>query len=90
MMVTCDDAEAEAGRARERPDDDGVADGTEQPSGLEKLAYSVPEVAAMLGISRASAYTYVRTGVIRSVSLGGRIIVPRRVIDDLMDLDEAG
>lgn len=54
---------------------------------MEKLAYSVPEVAEMLSISRASAYTYVRTGVIRSVSLGGRIVVPRKVIDELLGLD---
>ncbi len=57
---------------------------------MEKLAYSVSEVAEMLSISRASAYTYVRTGVIQSVMLGGRIIVPRRALDALLDLDEAG
>ena len=56
---------------------------------MEKLAYSVSEVAEMLSISRASAYTYVRTGVIQSVSLGGRILVPRKVLDDLLDLKEA-
>jgi len=54
-----------------------------------KLAYSVPEVAEMLGISRASAYTYVRTGVIQSVTLGGRIIIPRKAITDLLELEEA-
>ena len=50
---------------------------------MEKLAYSVSEVAEMLSIRRTSAYTYVRTGVIQSVSLGGRIIVPRKALDDL-------
>lgn len=56
---------------------------------VEKLAYSVPEVAMMLGISRASAYTYVRTGLIRSVTLCGRIVVPKKAIDELLDLDRA-
>lgn len=62
----------------------------ERRGGRRNLAFSVPEVAEMLGISRASAYTYVRTGIIRSVSLGGRIVVPRRVLHDLMNLDDAG
>ena len=56
---------------------------------MEKLAYSVPEVAEMLGISRASAYTYVRTGVIPSLQLGGRIVIPCRVLDELLDIKVA-
>ena len=51
----------------------------------DKLAYSVTEVAHLLSISRASAYAYVRSGEIRSVSLGGRIIVPRTAIDELLE-----
>ncbi len=54
------------------------------PTSVEKLTYSVPEVAIVLGISRASAYTYVRTGLIRSINFGGRIVVPRVVIDELL------
>jgi excisionase family DNA binding protein len=53
----------------------------------ERVAFSVPEVAAMLGVSRASAYTYVRTGVIRSITLGGRIIIPRKATDELLELE---
>ena len=56
---------------------------------VEKLAYSVPEVAEMLGVSRASAYNYVRTGLIRSVTLCGRIVIPKRAIDELLHLDQA-
>jgi excisionase family DNA binding protein len=44
----------------------------------------VAEVAELLGISRASAYTYVRTGQIPSVTLGSRIIVPRKALDELL------
>ncbi len=58
-------------------------------SSVEQLAYSVPEVAVMLGVSKASAYTYVRTGLIRSVTLCGRIVIPRQAIDELLRLDEA-
>ena len=54
-----------------------------------KLAYSVPEVAEMLGISRASAYNYVRLGEIRSVTLGGRIVIPRHALDELLGFEEA-
>jgi excisionase family DNA binding protein len=57
---------------------------------VERLAFSVPEVAEMLGISRASAYAYVRDGLIRAVVLRGRIVVPRRVLDELLDIEKAG
>lgn len=56
---------------------------------MDKMAYSVREVAELLSISRASAYTYVRTGIIPSVTLAGRIIIPRKVLDDLLALPEA-
>ena len=48
-----------------------------------RLTYTVTEVAELLGISRASAYNDVRSGEIPSVTLGSRIIVPRRAIDEL-------
>ncbi len=57
---------------------------------MERLTYTVPEVAMMLGISRASAYTHVRTGEIPSISIGGRIVIPRRVIDEMLDVARAG
>ena len=38
---------------------------------LARLTYSVPEVAQILGISRASAYVCVRSGDIPSITLGG-------------------
>ena len=41
---------------------------------IERLAFSVPEVAEMLGISRPTAYAYVRDGLIRAVVLRGRIV----------------
>ena len=56
--------------------------------GLERLTYSVTEVAQLLGISRASAYNCVRTGEIPSLTLGGRIVVPRRALAKLVGLHE--
>ncbi|MEM9656552.1 MAG: helix-turn-helix domain-containing protein [Actinomycetota bacterium] len=53
---------------------------------MERLTYTVTEVAQLLGISRGSAYTHVRTGEIPSITIGGRIMIPRRVIDALLDV----
>jgi excisionase family DNA binding protein len=36
----------------------------------------VPEVAKVLGVSRASAYELVRTGVVPSIRVGRRVVVP--------------
>lgn len=55
---------------------------------MERLTYSVTEVAKLLGISRASAYTHVRTGLIPSVTLGGRIVVPRRALEAMLDVEQ--
>lgn len=54
---------------------------------MERITYSVTEVAELLGISRGSAYTHVRTGAIPSITIGGRIVVPRRALDALLDVD---
>lgn len=54
---------------------------------MERLTYTVTEVAHLLGISRGSAYTHVRTGEIPSISIGGRIVVPRRALDELLDIE---
>ena len=43
----------------------------------EKLTYSVPEAAEMLGIGRSAAYQAIRSGQIPSVKIGKRIIVPK-------------
>ena len=53
---------------------------------MERLTYTVTEVAHLLGISRGSAYTHVRTGEIPSITIGGRIMIPRRAIDALLDV----
>ena len=41
------------------------------------LTLSVPEVAAVLGISRAGAYELVRSESFSKIKIGNRIIVPK-------------
>lgn len=58
-----------------------------QPLELEpaqRAALSVPEFAALLGLSRSMAYSLVESGRIRSLWVGRRILVPRAAIDDLV------
>lgn len=59
----------------------------------QRLTVTVTEAAKLLGISRGLAYTLVRTGEIRSIRLGRRLLVPRQVIDQLLhdqDRDPSG
>lgn len=49
--------------------------------------YTVPEAAALLGISKAKAYESVRTGEIDSLQFGRRIVIPAVVIEQLLRLN---
>jgi excisionase family DNA binding protein len=51
----------------------------------ERLTYTVPEVAHLLGISRGSAYECVRAGQIPSLRLGRRVVVARHALDELLN-----
>ena len=51
----------------------------------ERRTLTVGEAARALGISRALAYDLVRRGEIPSLRLGRRIVIPERVVDDLLD-----
>ena len=42
----------------------------------EKLAYSVPEMAKMLGISRNGAYNLVKSAGFPAIALGRRVLIP--------------
>jgi len=52
---------------------------------IPRLAVSVDEVAAMLGLSRAKAYEAVRLGEIPSVRIGRRILIPRHRLEQLLN-----
>ena len=51
----------------------------------QKLVLTVPEIAAVLGISRSLAYELVGRGDLPSIRLGRRIVVPRRAIEEMLD-----
>ena len=48
----------------------------------EKGFYTVPEVAKILRMAKATVYRYIRTGVIPSVTIGSKILVSKQVIED--------
>ncbi len=48
------------------------------------LTLSVPVAAAMVGIGRSTLYELVRSGDVRCVRLGKRIVIPISVIEDLL------
>ena len=52
---------------------------------IERVTVSVDEAAGMLGISRTSAYEYIRTGHLPAIRMGRRLLVPLKAIDDLID-----
>jgi excisionase family DNA binding protein len=61
----------------------GEKNPTPQPSGssIERLTYTVEEAAEILGISRALAY---RKGVLPTVQIAGRRLVPKTALDRML------
>ncbi|MGQ0574469.1 MAG: helix-turn-helix domain-containing protein [Pseudonocardia sp.] len=55
----------------------------------EPLLIPVPRAAALLGVSRASAYRYAETGVLPVVRLGGRIFIHRERLRVQLDTEDA-
>jgi excisionase family DNA binding protein len=51
---------------------------------LRRQALSVPEAAEVLGISPRAAWRYARTGELPTVRLGGRVLVPVRLLEELL------
>ena len=43
----------------------------------DRIVYTIPEVAQMLGINRCLAYALARQGDLPAIRLGGRVLVPR-------------
>ena len=46
----------------------------------ERLVLSIPEAARMLGVSRATAYQFVREGGLPSIRFGRRILIPKKAL----------
>jgi excisionase family DNA binding protein len=54
----------------------------------ESLVYSVPEAGRLLSLSRATSYMLANQGVIPTIRLGRRLVVPKIAIQRM--LAEAG
>jgi excisionase family DNA binding protein len=53
---------------------------------IAPIAYSVREARAFLnGISQATIYKLIRSGELRTVKVGGRRLVPRSALVELLD-----
>lgn len=51
----------------------------------DKLCYSVPELAKVLGISRPKAYELVKRDGFPSITVGKRIIIPTSALERWLD-----
>jgi excisionase family DNA binding protein len=51
---------------------------------MEKLAYNVQEVAALLGLHRNTVRRLIRQGDIPAMRLGHRVLVPRAKLEALL------
>ncbi len=47
----------------------------------EKLLLSIPEAAALLGVSRSTLYLLIASGAIRTKLLGRRRLIPRAALE---------
>lgn len=57
---------------------------------ISKQAYSVPEFAKALGLSRAHVYNLVARGEVPTIKLGHRLIVPGWYVEQLLGKPEQG
>jgi excisionase family DNA binding protein len=53
---------------------------------MSQAACSVDATARVLGIGRTQAYKAVKNGEIRSIRIGGRVLVPTAALRQMLDL----
>ncbi len=64
----------------------GGGSGLPRHAALEKrLCITVPEAAAMLGISRNFAYELVKQGNLPMIKFGKRILIPRAALEKMLE-----
>jgi excisionase family DNA binding protein len=51
---------------------------------ITRRTYSIEEAAVILGLSRASAYNYAKSGVLPVIRLGKRLIVPAAALERML------
>lgn len=49
---------------------------------MEKIVYTIPEVADMLCISKSHAYDLVKRRILPVLELGGRRVIPKALFDE--------
>lgn len=52
-----------------------------------RVAYPIPEAAALLGMSRSGIYQLIDRGELRRVKIGRRSLIPASELDRLIDPD---
>ena len=52
---------------------------------VNRLGVTVPEAAAMLGLSRNFTYQMVKQGKLPSVKLGKRLLIPRAALEKMLE-----
>lgn len=55
---------------------------------MERLALSVEEAARLIGLGRNAFYEAVRRHEIPSVRIGGRILIPRKALEEQFGIRE--
>jgi excisionase family DNA binding protein len=55
-----------------------------EPDRLSRRTYSVEEAAQILGIGRGTAYLAAKSGDLPTVRVGGRLVVPRARLFELL------
>ena len=55
----------------------------------ESLVLTPVETAKLLRIGRATVYEQIRQGTIPSIRMGRKILVPRRALEKLLDVDKS-
>ena len=58
------------------------------PNNDNKLCYTVPEAAELLGFSRNFGYELARRGEIPTLKFGNRIVVPKAKFDKMLEKND--
>ncbi|MCY3010405.1 MAG: helix-turn-helix domain-containing protein [Planctomycetota bacterium] len=58
-----------------------------QPTLDNRLAYSMREVAALLGMSERSVYSMIKSGRLRALKVNRLVRIPREAIAELLEVN---
>jgi excisionase family DNA binding protein len=51
---------------------------------MNRLTFTVTEAAHILGVSRGLLYTQIRTGDIRAIKLGRKVVISHAVLEEIL------